>query len=237
MELLRQRDPDAYAHVWLGHCRQFLAGAIYANELRAAEAEGRIADVPYDPSAPVSCYFDLGWADCTSIWIVQHIANEVRMIDFIQDQQRAIGHYLHILRTRGYNVQTIWLPHDSKKTDLGTGRSVQELVRADGWHVRITPSLLVPDGINALRTIFPKIWIDQRRCADGLQSLRHYKFEVDANTGQFGRTPLHDHASHAADAARYCAVAMQEQRRAHYHQPPPPRRLDGYAGGAGWMRS
>jgi phage terminase large subunit len=57
---LRARDPDAYQHIYLGHCRYTLDGAIYANELRDAQEQGRITSVLYDPSKPVSVYFDLG---------------------------------------------------------------------------------------------------------------------------------------------------------------------------------
>ena len=71
-----------------------------------------------------------------------------------------------------------------------------------------------------------------------LQLLRYYKYEIDPNTGQFGRHPLHDHASHASDAARYIAVAMAEQRRASYKVPPkpPPRPLEPGRANLTWMR-
>lgn len=58
---LRARDPDAYQHIYLGQRRYTLDGAIYANELRDAQEQGRIMSVPYDPTMPVSVYFDLGW--------------------------------------------------------------------------------------------------------------------------------------------------------------------------------
>ncbi len=70
MEHLRQRDPDAYQHVWLGECRYVLDGAIYGNELREAQEQNRITSVPYDPTKPVSVYFDLGWSDQTAVWFV-----------------------------------------------------------------------------------------------------------------------------------------------------------------------
>jgi phage terminase large subunit len=62
--------------------------AIYAKELRDAQEQGRITSVPYDPTMPVSMYFDLGWSDQTAVWFVQHIGSEIRLIDFHQDAQR-----------------------------------------------------------------------------------------------------------------------------------------------------
>jgi phage terminase large subunit len=132
MEHLRDRDPDAYQHVWLGECRFVLDGAIYARELREAQEEGRITNVPYDPGNPVSVYFDLGWADQTALWFAQHISGEVRLIDFHQDSQRPFAHYLQLLQKRGYIYATMWLPHDAEAKSLGTGRSIEEMARG-GW--------------------------------------------------------------------------------------------------------
>lgn len=223
-EDLQRRDPDAYQHIYLGECRYTLDGAIYARELREATEEGRITNVPYDTTKPVSVYCDLGWADQTSLWLVQHIAGEVRLIDYIEDSQRSWNDYLRVLQARRYVYGTLWLPHDGGAKSLGTGRSIEEISRAAGWRVRLTPRLSVADGINACRTLFPRMYFDKVRCADGVQALRHYRYDVDA-AGQFSRHPLHDDASHGADALRYCAVAMQEVRRAAYPQKPVPRRL------------
>ena len=236
---LRTRDPDAFQHVYLGLCRFTLDGAIYANELRKAQEENRICSVPYDPSKPVSVYFDLGWSDQTAVWFAQHIAGEVRLIDFQQDAQRPFGHYLQVLQGRGYVYDQMWLPEDAKAKSLGTGRSVEEIARNAGWRVRIVPKLSVADGINAVRTLFPNMWFDRDRCADGLQALRHYRYEVDPDTGQFSRNPLHDQASDGSDALRYVAVAMQGPRRAGYQTPLPPPKLvhaPGGRSGYGWLR-
>lgn len=239
MEQLKLRDPDAYQHVWLGQCRYTLDGAIYARELREAQEAGRIRPIVPDPTMPVSVYLDLGWADNTSIWFVQHIAGEIRLIDFEQDAQRPFNHYLRLLQQKAYTYHTMWLPHDAEARSLGTGRSVEELARAAGWRVRIVPRLSVADGINATRTLFPTMYFDLAKCADGLQSLRHYRYGVD-DGGRFSRTPLHDDASHAADALRYVCVAMSEARpSAAWGKRRAPPRLYGprESLGLGWLRS
>lgn len=236
---LRARDPDAYQHVYLGECRYTLDGAIYANELRDTQEQGRIGNVPYDPTRPVSVYFDLGWSDQTAVWFAQHIAGEIRLIDFLQDTQRPFNDYLRELQGRGYDYATLWLPHDAQAKSLGTGRSIEEIARNAGWRVRIVPRLSVADGINATRTLFPNMWFDKERCADGLSALRYYRYEVDPNSGQFSRNPLHDQASNGADAIRYVAVAMKEARRPSYPSTPPPKRpmsSPGRHSGLGWMR-
>ena len=211
---LKVRDPDAYQNVWEGNCRVTLDGAIYARELRLAQEEGRIRGVPYDAAKPVHTFFDLGWADSTSIWFAQTVSGELRLIDYYGNNQMPIQHYISMLQNRGYLYGTDWLPHDAKAKEQGSGRSIEEIMIAAGRNVRIVPKLSISDGINAARTIFNRCYFDEHKCAEGLQSLRHYRYDVDPDTKQFSDRPLHDWSSHAADAFRYFAVAIEEDRPA-----------------------
>jgi phage terminase large subunit len=79
-----------------------LDSAIYARELRDAQEEGRICSVPLDPTKPVSSYSDIGLVNQTAVWLVQHVAGEVRLIDFLQDVQRPFSSYLQELQGRGH---------------------------------------------------------------------------------------------------------------------------------------
>lgn len=210
---LKERDPDSYLNVWEGHCRQSLDGAIYAKELREAQEFKRITKVPYDPTKPVHTSWDLGWSDNTSIWFAQIVGFEYRIIDFYQDSQKTINHYLQILQSRKYIYGTDYLPHDSRAKQLGTGRSIEEIMRTAGRMVKVVPMLSVADGINAARTMFANCWFDEDNCADGLQCLRHYRYELDPDTQTLGRKPLHDWASHGADSFRYMAISLKESTK------------------------
>lgn len=211
---LKSRDPDAYQNIWEGHCRVALDGAVYAKELRLAQEEGRIRGVAYDAARPVHTFFDLGWADNTSIWFAQTVGQEIRVIDYYSNCQMPIQHYIGVLQNRGYMYGTDWLPHDAMAKTLTTGRSVEEIMLAAGRKVRIVPNLAVFDGINAARTVFNRCWFDEQKCAEGLQSLRHYRYDIDTESRQFSGRPLHDHHSHAADAFRYLAVAIEDEKPA-----------------------
>jgi len=209
-EELKARDPDGYQNIWEGHCRLALEGAVYANELRRAQEEGRIGSVPYDAERLVHTFFDLGWADNTSIWFAQTVGAELRLIDYYSNAQMPIQHYLGVLQDKGYAYGTDWLPHDARAKTLATGRSVEEIMLAAGRRVRIVPNLSITDGINAARTVFNRCHFDQAKCAEGLQSLRRYRFDVDVETRQLSGKPLHDFHSHAADAFRYFAISVEE---------------------------
>jgi phage terminase large subunit len=225
---LKIRDEEAYNQVWEGLCRQTVDGAIFAKEMQQAEKDGRICRVPYDATKPVHAVFDLGWSDSTAIWFLQFVGMETRLIRYIEDSQKTISYYLATMQTYGYVYDKIWLPHDAEnKTLAAAGRSIDDIVRAAGYKTEIMPRVPILDSINAARTIFPNCYFDREHTADGLACLRHYRYEVDPETGQFSRNPLHDHYSHGADAFRYIALMIKE--------PPKRKKSAQIAMASGWM--
>jgi len=227
-DALKERDLEAYNQVWEGLCRQSVDGAIFAKELQQAELDGRLTKVPYDATKPVHAVFDLGWADSTAIWFLQFVGMETRLIRYIEDSQKTISHYLATMQTFGYVYDKVWLPHDAEnKTLAAAGRSIDDIVRAAGYKTQILPRVPILDSINAARTIFPSCYFDRDNAAEGINCLRHYRYEVDPVSGQFSRTPLHDHYSHGADAFRYIALMIKE--------PGPKKAKAQVAIVAGWM--
>jgi phage terminase large subunit len=211
---LKQRDEESYNQVWEGLCRQTVDGAIFAKEMQQAEKDGRICRVPFDATKPVHAVFDLGWSDSTAIWFLQFVGMETRLIRYIEDSQKTISYYLATMQTYGYHYDKVWLPHDAEnKTLAASGRSIDDIVRAAGYKTEILPRVPVVDSINAARTIFPNCYFDREHAADGLACLRHYRYEVDPDTGQFSRNPLHDHYSHGADAFRYIGLMIREPHK------------------------
>jgi phage terminase large subunit len=217
--------------VWEGLCRQTVDGAIFAKEMQMAELDGRITKVNYDPTKPVHAIFDLGWSDATAIWFLQFIGMETRLIRYIEGNQQTMSDYLAKMQTFGYMYDTLWLPHDAEnKTLAANGRSIEEIVRAAGYKTKIIPKTPILDSINAARTIFINCWFDRENCHEGLQCLRHYRYDVDPETKQFSRTPLHDNYSHGADAFRYIGLMVNEPRERKR-----PRPTANYGSQHSWM--
>ena len=225
---LQGRDMEAYNNVWEGIPRQTVNGAIFAKEVTMAELEGRICNVPWDATKPCHAVFDLGWADQTAVWILQFVGQETRLLRYFEDSQQTISYYLAKLQSFGYTYDTIWLPHDAKAKSLGTGKSIEEIVRATGMKVQILDRVPVNDSINAARTIFNKCYFDRQNTEEGLQCLRHYRYDVDPDTKMFSAKPLHDEYSHGADAFRYIGLMINEPRKAQ------PQRANQRAP-VGWM--
>lgn len=223
----KRRSADEYNHIWEGSCINTLTNAIYANELRAVDTEGRIRRVPYDPSKPVDTAWDLGYGDMVSIWMWQQFPMEIRLIDYEEGVRQPIHYYISELQKRGYIWGTDYLPWDGGVRALGSGKSIEELMRAAGRRVKVAPRLPVADGINSVRTCFPLCWFDEGKCAAGLRSLRCYRYgEMQSYEGP-SREPLHDIHSHCADAFRTLAVSIrqpqkereQQQRQRQYASP------------------
>jgi len=232
MLALKSRDPAAHRIVWEGFCRMTVDGAIFGKEMQMAELDNRITNVPYDASKPVHAVFDLGWADMTSVWFVQFIGMETRLIRYIEVNQTTMTDILAKMQTFGYLYDTLWLPHDAQnKTLASSGRSIEDIVRAAGYKTKVLERVPVVDSINAARTIFRSCYFDRDNCAEGLQCLRHYRYEVDSETGQFSKTPLHDHYSHGADAFRYIGLMVNEPRGRQRQKSVP----QNYGGAHSWM--
>jgi hypothetical protein len=68
----------------------------------------------------------------------------------------------------------------------------------------------IDDGIEAVRTIFPRCWFDNSQIGVTklLDALNNYQKEYDEKHEVFRERPLHNWASDFADAMRYLALAV-----------------------------
>jgi phage terminase large subunit len=201
---------DEYAQEFECSFEAAVKGAIYAKELDALRAQGRIGTVPVDPTLPVQTAWDLGIGDYTGIWFVQALrGGEVRVVDYYEASGEGLPHYAAVLAAKGYVYGTHWAPHDIQVRELGSGRSRLETAASLGIRFSIAPNVPVEDGIHAVRMLLPRCVFDQTRTKAGLEALTHYRRDYNARLNEFKATPVHDWASHGADAFRYLAVALQ----------------------------
>ena len=208
-EFDRISDPEKYNHIWVGGYQMVKEGAYYAKTLAKAANEGRITRVPHDATLPVYASFDLGIGDATAIWLYQIVAGEVRYLEFFESNGQGIEWYAQELRRRTYNYAPLVLPHDARARQLGTGKSIEEILRGFGFQTTICPNIHVKDGIEAARRLIERAYFDDEGCKDGLRLLREYHENFDEKT-RISRGPLHDYASHCSDSFRYSAVSMQD---------------------------
>jgi phage terminase large subunit len=207
-------DGDAlFAQEYLCDWDAAIVGSYYGKLLRDAEAAGRICSVPYDPMALVHTAWDLGLSDHTAIWFFQVVGREFHIIDFIQNSGQPLAWYAAEVHKRGYAYGEHILPHDAEAKELQTNRSRTDTLRGLNLNVRVlraqgAEQILVADGINAVRTVLPRCYFDAVKCAAGIDALKAYRREWDEKRKCFHDRPVHDWASHPADAFRYLALGI-----------------------------
>jgi phage terminase large subunit len=185
-------------------------GAYYGALLNEADEQNRVTKIPRDPLAKIVCAWDLGISDSTCIWVAQVVGKEIQLIDSTENHGVGLDYYVTWIRDRGYDQGQHILPHDVRVRELGTGKSRQEVLMEAGLDVTIAPSLSVADGIQAVRRLLPRCWFDAEGTKEGLSALRNYRRVFDEKRNVFFDTPLHDWASHYADAFRYMAIGLVE---------------------------
>ena len=207
-----QISEDQYLQEYECSFEASILGAYYGTDLRQAEDDGRITNVPYDPHIPVHTAWDLGYRDDTAIWWYQVIRNEIHLIDFFAISGANIEEIAKIIKEKPYKYGKHQLPHDARaKTLAAQGKSViEQLAEHLGiQNMAIVPDLGVQDGIQAVRQCLPMCWFDKTKCAEGLEALRQYQREYDEDKKAFRSSPRHDWTSHPSDAFRMMAVAWR----------------------------
>ena len=185
-------------------------GAYYAKQIGDAYNDGRIGKYPVDPEMPVNLVADLGYTDSCSWWGWQETVDGYRIVDFMEDDNQPIKHYIDWVKSRTYKVGHVYLPHDAKAKSLQTGKSIVEQFLQNGIQPRLVPEMSLQDGIEAARMILPECFFDEEPTYDGLDHLRAYMREWDERTQTYRNKPKHDQHSHASDSFRYLALAARK---------------------------
>jgi phage terminase large subunit len=146
-------------------------------------------------------------------------------VDYYAGSGYGLDHYAKVLQDKGYRYGTHYLPHDVEVRELGTGRSRLETLMGLGLSCQVVPRQSVEDGINAVRRVLPRCWFAREATAEGVKALKQYRRDWDDVRKVFLAKPLHDWASHPADAFRYLALGLQEPMAAVANQNLPKRQM------------
>jgi len=181
-------------------------GAYYARQIGDARRQGRITKVPFDSSTRVHTWWDLGVDDSTTIGFFQLVGREWHLIDYYENSGEGLKHYADILddkrKNLGYTYGRHFGPHDIEARELGTGKTRLETAKEYGIDFDVVPRQDIKDGIEAVRSNFSKLWIDEVRCERFISAIQQYRKEWNDKMGIWGGKPEHDWTSHAADMLR-----------------------------------
>lgn len=187
-----------------------IRGAYFAPQMAKVRKEKRLTIVPYEPTLPVNTAWDLGIDDSTAIIFHQRHGIENRIIDYYEKDGEGLAHYVGKLREKGYLYGTHFLPHDVHVRDLSTGKTRLETLRKlmPGELIIPVPQIGLADGIESARNFLATCWVDAKNCDGLVNALDAYQREPDSTRGGFYDRPLHNWATHSADALRYLSLGF-----------------------------
>jgi phage terminase large subunit len=198
-------------------------GSYYAKYLNNMELNNQICNVPWEPAFPVYTAWDLGVRDSTIIIFFQLIGKAVHIIDVYANDSKGLEHYVSVVLSKNFQYSKHFAPHDIMVKEFGSGMTRLDKAKSLGLRFEIktdrnlrtsaVPNVSIMDGIEAVRSTLPRIWIDRTNCKDLISAIRDYRREYDTKNKVYKSHPLHDANSHYADALRYMCLAIPQCQR------------------------
>ena len=187
---------------------QSVKGAYFKTQMATMRKQGRICRIPI-LDAPVYTTWDLGYDDSMTITFWQDVGMERRAIDYYENSGEGFGHYARVLRDKGYDYSEHNMPHDIEvhllNKDATTRR--REAEAAGIKPIRVMKRIRSEqDGIEASRTFFPNVYIDEERCSPLIKCLDNYRKEWDDKRGVYKDRPRHDEFSHGYKSFETAAI-------------------------------
>jgi hypothetical protein len=210
-KLLVQRDdmkreyPSTPDEAW----DSSVEGSFYIKWVREARAEGRIGNVYWEKDSLVYVAFDPGFDNCAVVFW-QMVGQEIHVIDFYENSGEGWDHYLSVIKKKPYLYGQYYGPHDINSHEKATGLSVADKSAKVGINLVRIEVASVDEGIEAVRSIFPRLWIDERNCTKLIKCLENYRKEWDKKHLIYKNRAVHNEWSHGADAFRYLATAIRK---------------------------
>ncbi len=196
-----------------------IEGSYYGKYLDKMRINGQVGNVPWEPAFKVHTAWDLGVRDSTAIIFFQVIGQTIKIIDSYEKSKEGLEHYVKVLESKPYSYGRHIAPHDIHVQEFGSGITRIEKARQLGINFVIADKqdsngrpirMTLMDGIEAVRSTFSKIWIDETNCKDFLKAIENYRQELDVKKNTYKSQPLHDWTSHYADAARYMCIGLSK---------------------------
>lgn len=195
---------------------------VYAAQLSAAFADGRIYNFDFDKTKNVSIAFDLGYGTM-SLWFFQMQKDKLSFIKYYESHDDILENYLNYIvswaKDNNLKIGTVYLPHDDNNGNIVTNFTPFKLAREYGYKnnfrvitLKRTKSTL--DDIMTVKNVWKFVEIEKTNCAAGLKLLQEYKYILknsdDENEMSRDNLPDGNHySSHCADAFRYSCITFK----------------------------
>lgn len=191
-------------------------GAYYAKYIDKLRLNERIGDVAWEPQFKVHTAWDIGWNDSTCIIFYQVVGTMVRIIDCYEANFKPIDHYCKVVLSKPYIYGKHFVGHDIMVHEQGSGLTRYDMYKNLGVKFEqrdgksAIPNVSIEDGIEAVRALFARLWVDDKNGKQLIKCLENYHQEFDNKRKVYKGIPLHDWSSHMADAMRYLALTVNK---------------------------
>lgn len=189
-------------------------GKYYTNEIKKMKKEGRLNEVRHDPHLPVHTAWDIGRSDHTSIIFYQYTNTGIRIIDYYENYNFHVGHYIKYLfewqERTNFSFGVMNLPHDAFHKKFEAEFSVAQQLEHEGFRIHEVPKTQVHNGIQLTRRVFNVVRFQPKRVKKLYNALRAYGRKFDDKKKVMLSKPEHNWASHPADAFRYMCVVYYQ---------------------------
>lgn len=185
-------------------------GSIYGPWIEQSRAAGRILAYEPDLKSLVHTFWDLGHPLNTVCWFVQVTPGEIRVLDVEMELDITLMDRVSRIHARGWPMGLHFLPHDAGVRQTSGRCQADDFRDALGaGNVRVVSRVGdVWQGIDSLRALFPRLVFRLPACVKGIEHLSRYSAVRESSTGIAQNIPVHDRYSHAADALRQLAQAI-----------------------------
>ena len=215
--------------------------AVYGKEIGRVLKDGRLMDLPVNPSVPVDVFFDLGKSSkspTTAAWFMQYNDPWFDWVDFYEEKLQVVGDYVKDIRAKGYNIGRWFIPHDGgDQRDYDIKTFKDRLIKAgiDEDDIVVVPRVSdLETGIDMMREKFPNCRFHKTKTVKGWAALKAYRYDFNEKLSKV-MGPVHDWASHPSDAIRQFAQGWTPKEKPFEYPVNKPYNPYGTRQ-AGWMK-
>lgn len=218
-EAMKQEYPSTPEEAFEGAMEE----RYFSTQMAAARKQGRIRPIPILTNKRVNLFLDIG-RDTTAIWFHQYSALEHRFIDYLQDSGKTIAWYSKQIQDKGYMLGNIYLPHDGEDQSVVTDNTARSEFQKFFPSVKIRIVPRIPQKFMAIdlgRSAIAECYFHEVLAAKGIDCLDNYRKKWNETIGNWTDDPVHDQASHGADAFMQFAQGWDPSHEVAFKAAPP----------------
>ena len=156
----------------------------------------QISNVPHLTHVPTNLAVDIGLDTTAIIWF-QLVGQAINIIDFYEVSNLPLDHYINVIKSKPYILGKCVAPHDFANREYSSGISRLETAKNFGLKFTIAPNISIADGIEAVRAMLPRVWVDHTAYSKLVRHIELYSQKFCEKRKIYLGYPNHDAHSHA----------------------------------------